>query len=243
MTKPEMNDGQTEISRKKNAQFFLEEHADYKKKIEGIDSYKAMSLALNQQLYGMSKVLDIGNGGVFDYDTKLVSQIVGLDLFLDDLPKELALPTNVHMVQGSALDIPNQLIGFDAVLMVMLIHHLVGETVPICEANVRKSFSEAHKAISPGGKLIVMDSCVPFWFYIFERTVFRLAAWLISRLIKHPPVLQYTSNAVIQMMSESGFSRIESIAIPKGCYILQFGVKFPAWLTPTQPTLFIGYKD
>lgn len=243
MSKTEVTGGQTEISAKKNAQFFLEEHAAYKEKISGIDSYKEMSLALNKKIADLNKVLDIGNGGVFDYDTSLVPEIVGLDLFLDHLPKDLVIPSNVRMVQGSALEIPDQLKNFDAVLMVMLIHHLVGETVSMCEANVRRSFAEARKAISPGGKLIVMDSCVPHWFYAFEKNVFRLVSWLISKTIKHPPVLQYTKEGVIQMMHQSGFKRIESVVIPKGRYILQFGIKFPSWLTPTQPTLFIGYKD
>jgi len=237
------NSGQTNISIKKNAQFFLEEHASYKKRIGEIDTYKKISEALNSQLFGLKKILDIGNGGVFDYDTSVVQEIVGLDLFLDALPKDLKIPGNVAMIQGSALDIPAQLCNFDAVLMVMLIHHLVGDNVSMCKANVQKSFFEAFKALRSSGRLIVMDSCVPRWFFMFERLVFKPAAWIISKTIKHPPVLQYSSPDVVEMIGNAGFKRIEVVSIPKGRYILQFGVKFPSFMTPTQPTLFIGYKD
>jgi hypothetical protein len=243
MTDSKNVNGQTEISAKKNAQFFLEEHASYKEKVGAIDTYKRISEALDLELTGLHRLLDIGNGGVFDYDTNLIPEIIGLDLFLDALPKGIVIPSNVRMVQGSALDMPSELKDFDAVLMVMLIHHLVGETVENCEANVQKSFDEAHKAIGSGGKLIVMDSCVPHWFFLFEKLVFRAAAWVISKTIKHPPTLQHTAPSVIKMMHDAGFKRIESKVIPMGRFVLQYGVKVPSFLTPTQPTLFIGYKD
>ena len=235
--------GQTEVSLKKNAQFFLEDYASYKANVNKIDTYKNVSLALNGELEGLERILDIGNGGVFDYDTDLVAEIIGLDLFLDALPKDTVLPDNVRMTQGSALDIPFKDNNFDAVLMVMLIHHLVGDTVNACEENVQKSFNEAFQAIKPGGKIVIMDSCVPQWFYLFECLVFRVASWIISKIMKHPPVLQYADGHIRSMLHIAGFDRVEVKRIPKGRYILQFGIKFPAMLTPTQPTLFVGYKD
>jgi hypothetical protein len=243
MTKLKNTEGQTELSARKNAQFFLEEHASYKEKVGAIDTYKKISQALSAELAGIRKLLDVGNGGVFDYDTSLIPEIVGLDLFLDALPKDVVIPSNIRMRQGSALAIPNDLRDFDAVLMVMLIHHLVGKTVAICQENVQKSFDEAHKVIGSKGKLIVMDSCVPHWFFLCQRLAFGPAAWVISKTMKHPPVLQHTAQSVIKMMRQSGFNRVQSIVIPKGRFILQFGIKVPSFVTPTQPTLFIGYKD
>ncbi|HDL7892124.1 TPA: hypothetical protein PXP76_004471, partial [Yersinia enterocolitica] len=58
---------QTPNSKKMNADFFLNEHSDYKKKIESIDTYKSISQTLDSNLLGVNKLLDIGNGGVFDY--------------------------------------------------------------------------------------------------------------------------------------------------------------------------------
>ena len=241
--KKKNNQGQTELSVKKNKQFFLEEHASYKDKVSEIDTYQSIYQVVSAELNGIHKLLDIGNGGVFDYNTSLVGHIVGLDLFLDALPKDVVFPENVQMLQGSALAIPAHLKDFDALLMVMLVHHLVGDSVEICEDNVKKSFREAYRVLAPGGKFIVMDSCVPHWFFEFEKIVFRSAAWLISKTMKHPPVLQYTVPKIIEIMTESGFNRVQAITVPKGRYILQFGIKVPSFMTPTQPTLFIGYRD
>ena len=40
-----------------------------------------------------------------------------------------SLPKNIKLEIGSALNIPSKLTNFDAVLFVMLIHHLVGKNV------------------------------------------------------------------------------------------------------------------
>ncbi|HGF6516068.1 TPA: class I SAM-dependent methyltransferase [Yersinia enterocolitica] len=234
---------QTPNSKKMNADFFLNEHSDYKKKIESIDTYKSISQTLDSNLLGVNKLLDIGNGGVFDYSTENIPEIIGLDLFLDNITDDVVVPDNVRMVQGSALDIPEPLNNFDAVIMVMLIHHLVGKDVQSCVNNVRRSFDEAYRVLSPGGRLLVMDSCVPKWFYLFESLMFKPASWIIERTIKHPPVLQHTISGVAELMQKTGFSDIEIIIVPKGKYILQFGVKVPSFVTPTQPVLIVGHKN
>ena len=43
------------------------------------------SVEVNAAIAGTQRLLDVGNGGVFDYDTQLVPEIVGVDLFLDEL--------------------------------------------------------------------------------------------------------------------------------------------------------------
>jgi SAM-dependent methyltransferase len=234
--------GQTNSSKEKNIKFFLDGYSSYKDDIAEIDTYKKVSSAINRNLIGFNRILDIGNGGVFDYDTSLVNQIYGLDLFLNNLPKDIKLPENVTMVQGSALDIPENLVNFDGVIMVMLIHHLVGESVAACEANVRKAFSESYKVLSDGGKILVVDSFVPQWFYFIEKLIFKPASWVIERITTHPPVIQYTLKHTIKMLEESGFKDIKIEKIPMGSFILQFGIKFPSFLTPTQPSIILARK-
>jgi hypothetical protein len=65
---------QTRISAEKNAEFFLDEYQSYRAKVESIDTYSAISLALSDELTGIDRLLDIGNGGVFDYDTSCGNQ-------------------------------------------------------------------------------------------------------------------------------------------------------------------------
>ncbi|EEQ12391.1 Methyltransferase [Yersinia mollaretii ATCC 43969] len=243
MKKDKDTNQQTPASEKMNADYFLTGHSDYKKQIESIDTYKFISQALDNKLHGVDKLLDIGNGGIFDYSTENISEIFGLDLFLDSITDDVVVPDNVRMIQGSALDIPESLSNFDAVLMVMLIHHLVGKDVQSCVDNARRSFEEAYRVVKPGGRLLVMDSCVPAWFYAIETRLFKAASWVIERTIKHPPVLQHTNSGIAELMKNVGFGDIEIIIVPKGKYIVQFGVKVPSFITPTQPVLIIGHKN
>jgi SAM-dependent methyltransferase len=201
-----------------------------------------MSSALSHELKGVARLLDVGNGGVFDYDTSCVQEIIGLDLFLDQLPSDIPLPANVRMVRGSALDIPKALSGVDGVVMVMLIHHLVGKTVAACLANVNQALSEAHRVLRPGGKLVVMESCVPAWFFSFEKLGFRPASFVIERTMKHPATLQYPSHVLLKLIEQAGFVDASRKNIPLGKYVLQFGVKVPTWLTPVQPVLFSAVR-
>jgi hypothetical protein len=69
----------------------LVEYQIYRAKVESIDTYASISSALSMKLKGIQRLLDIGNGGVFDYDTTLVQEIIGLDLFLDNLPVDIRL--------------------------------------------------------------------------------------------------------------------------------------------------------
>jgi len=197
---------------------------------------------LSIKLKGMRRLLDIGNGGVFDYDTTCIEEIVGLDLFLDNLPADIRLPGNVRMIQGSALDIPNALHSFDGVIMVMLIHHLVGRTVNDCLINIKQLLSEAHRVLRPGGKLIIMESCVPTWFFIFEKIVYFPASFAIEKTMKHPPTLQYPVDVLLEMIESAGFSEVEIENVPKGKYVLQYGIKVPSWITPVQPVLFSAVR-
>jgi len=236
-------DGQTPTSAEKNIKYFLGEYEYYKTQIESIDSYTAISLALSEKLQGIQRLLDIGNGGVFDYDTSRVGQITGLDLFLDNLlPTSSQLPPNVKMVQGSALDIPKNLNDFDGVVIVMLIHHLIGKTVDGCVKNTQQLLSEVYRVLRPGGKFIIIESCVPGWFFNFEKIVFVPATWVIERTIKHPSTLQYSPEFLFDMIKNAGFSQVKKEIVPMGKYVLQYGLKVPTWCTPVQHYLFSAVR-
>ncbi len=231
------------MSAQKNAKFFLNEYQNYRTHVESIDTYASISLALSMNLQGIGRLLDIGNGGIFDYDTNRVGQITGLDLFLNHLPNDVRLPQNVKLVQGSALDIPKDLHGFDGVVIVMLIHHLVGRSVNDCIANTQKLLSETRRVLSPGGRLVIMESCIPHWFFVLEKILFVPATWVIERTIKHPATLQYSADFLHEMIAKAGFTEIRRENVSKGKHVLQYGVKVPSWTTPVQPVLFSAVRS
>jgi SAM-dependent methyltransferase len=231
---------QSNSSIDKNISFFRDNLESYGKKIQDLDTYMNIRMSINNALKGINRLLDIGNGGVFDYDINLIPDIVALDLFLKDIDTS-AYPSFVSFKTGSALNIPEANESFDGVIMVMLLHHLVGKSVDESLNNVRVAIHEAIRVLEPGGKLIVVESCVPTWFYTFEKAIFPLASKIINWLLSHPVTIQYPVDLIAEIASADS-SHIEILRIPKGRWVLQYGYKFPSMLTPVNPYRLIIRK-
>ena len=154
------------IIEKKNINFF-NNNDKYKKDIEEIDTYKILKKEITEKLTNSKYLLDIGHGGSFDYDTSKIPNIVGLDL--EEMIYQEKLPKNIKLVTGSALDIPKDLINFDTTLLIMLLHHLVGDNISENLTNLDKCISESYKTLKENGKIIIVESCVPKWFFFIEK--------------------------------------------------------------------------
>jgi ubiquinone/menaquinone biosynthesis C-methylase UbiE len=230
---------QTTGSVEANKSFFAE-NEKYAEHIAKLTTYRNVRAALNVAIADRSKLLDVGNGGVFDYDTSRVDEVVGVDLFLGDATASPDVPANVTLRYGDALDLPEPDSAYDGVLLSSVLHHLISTDVEGTVANVRRAIGEAHRVLQPGGKLIVMESCVPGWFYAFERRLFGALRLVAStRLMKHPATLQLTPAAIEQILRER-FPEVVVRRIPVGALILQFGYRWPTLLTPARPYLFIA---
>jgi SAM-dependent methyltransferase len=235
---------QMEAARNSNIQHFLRNLEAYKAAYDRIDSYKTIHRHVSEAVTGIDRLLDIGSGGIFDYDTEKVREITAVDLFLGEIKPELhatLFPPNVIIKAGDALDLSEADGDFDGVLMVMLIHHLVGANVEQCLANTRQALAEAWRVLKPGGRLIIAESCVPRWFCAFERLAFRAAAKIITATLEHPPTLQYPATLITAMLRELT-SKVECRQIPPGRWVLQLGIKWPTALTPVDSYLFTAVK-
>lgn len=224
------NDGQVNSSIRKNIDFFANNPV-YKKYLHELQAYRYCSLAINQTIdAGVGEILDIGNGGIINYDASKINNIVALDLFLDEgqIPEYL----NVKFKKGSALNIPFEDSRFDMVLMQNLLHHVVGKSVSESKRLLSKVLTESYRVLKPGGKLLIIESTVPAWFFLIETMVFPLFCRLNP--LKHPPVFQYTQEYIKEVAETKGFSLLEYVNIPKGKYVIQFGFKFPSILTPVR---------
>lgn len=233
---------QTETSVRKNASFFLRELDSYSAGVSTLDTYSFIRETVNEAVAGAQSMLDIGNGGVFDYDTSLARHIVGLDLFLDALPENYVCPPNVVLKHGNALALPEADASHDAVLMVMLLHHLVGKTVAESLRNVEVAISEAWRVLIPGGKLVIIESCVPQWFYAFERMIFPLAAAVIGKTMEHPPTLQFPPGRVAEIVGRVTGTTATVTRVRQGRWVLQYGYKWPSALTPVSVWQFVAHR-
>lgn len=75
---------QDATSVEQNAEFFLRDK--HGRDAAELDAYRNIREALTREVAGTNLLLDVGNGGVFEYDTTEVERIVAVDLFLDRIP-------------------------------------------------------------------------------------------------------------------------------------------------------------
>jgi SAM-dependent methyltransferase len=231
--------GQDTTSVAKNAQFF-EANELYAARIGTLETYRQIRRAINPEIAGAFRLLDVGNGGVFDYDTSLAQQVVGVDLFLNETPPHL--PGNITLRRGDALALNEPDCSFDRVLEVSVFHHLIGADAASTLTNIERAVEEAHRVLEPGGRLVVMESCVPATAFAVERRLFgglqRLAR---TRFMRHPATLQFPSHTIAAVIRER-FGEVSVMPIPVGRWIIQFGFRWPTALTPARPYLFTATR-
>jgi SAM-dependent methyltransferase len=232
--------GQDAASAEQNAEFFARDK--HGRDVAELDTYRLIREAVTKEVAGTGRLLDVGNGGVFDYDTTQVDEIVAVDLFLDRLPAS-HFPPNVTPRKGDALDLDEPDASYEMVLEALLFHHLVGSRARDSILNIRRAIAEAERVLRPGGRLVVAESCVPPWFYGVEKVLFRpLTAVAKTRLLGgHPAVLQIPFSLLRELIAER--LEIESAyRVPIGRWITQFGVRWPTVLTPARAIVVVARK-
>jgi SAM-dependent methyltransferase len=232
--------GQDATSAEQNAKFFAREK--HGRDAAELDTYRLIREAITAEVAGTRRLLDVGNGGVFEYDTATVGEIVAVDLFLDQLPAD-HFPPNVTPRKGDALALEEPEDSYDVVLEALLYHHLVGARPRDSLDNIRRGIAEATRVLRPGGRLVVAESCVPRWFYAFERLMFRaLGAAARARMLGgHPAVLQVPFDLLQALVAE----RLEverAFRIPTGRWTTQFGRRWPTALTPARAVMVVARK-
>ena len=232
--------GQDTASAEQNAEFFSRDK--HGRDVAALDTYHNIRQAVTREVAGTELLLDVGNGGVFDYDTTQVGRIVAVDLFLDRLPVS-QFPPNVTARRGDALALDEPDEAYEVVLEALLYHHLVGRRPGDSIVNIRRAIAEAARVLCPGGRLVIAESCVPPWFYRFEQLAFRPLATLAKTplLGGHPAVLQLPFGLLRNLVGES-LEVERAYRIPMGRWLTQFGRRWPTALTPARAVMVVGRK-
>src|ERR1700682_4859948 len=68
-----------------------------------LECYQNIQQVVQRELRGVRDLLDIGNGGFFNYDVSLVGHVTAVDLFLPECGPPAA---NCSFATGSILDLP-----------------------------------------------------------------------------------------------------------------------------------------
>jgi SAM-dependent methyltransferase len=236
---------QTVASITANAQYFLRNLKQYQEFVSTIDTYRTIHDHISRKVAGVDRLLDVGNGGVFSYDPSKVGTITAIDLFFNQLPSELLaahFPSNARPKPGTALALPEPDKHYDMVLIVMLLHHLAGQDWRSSWENARKAIDEAWRVLRPGGRCLIIESCVPRWFFQLEKPAFSILSRLTQTVFSHPVTFQFPVDMIVDELKTRS-STVEVEPIPKGRYVLQFGIKMPSWLTPAAPFSIMAKKQ
>jgi SAM-dependent methyltransferase len=231
--------GQDAASVTKNAKFF-EDNKHFAQLIDSIDTYLHIGRALDREIAGARRLLDVGNGGVFAYDTRLAERIVCVDLFLDS--KSPSPADHITHRRGDALALEESDAAYDVVLESGLFHHLVGTDADSTLANIRLAVAEAYRVLEPSGRLVVMESCISARAFSVERRLFRGLRFLgQTPIMRHPATLQFPSATIAEVIRER-FGTVTVAPIPVGLWTNQFNLRWPSALTPSRPYLFTAKR-
>ncbi len=222
-------EGLSQTTVAENAAWFSE-NDQYIEAQARLECYQHIKRIVERELRGVKHVLDVGNGGFFNYDTSLVTQVTAIDLFLKDGPGPFP---NSTFRQGSLLELPFPDQSFDCILEQNVFHHVTGRDVAENHKNLRRCLQEMHRCLHPGGKALIIESTVGNLFYIFERLVYKTA--LTLKRGGHPVTFQFTTKQILQAGLDCGFQLDELTYIPRGRFLLQLGYKWPSMLTPARP--------
>lgn len=211
---------------------------DYAEEIEAIQPrfYRNAAAYINAVLDKLppdSKALDIGNGGVINYDSNKIGELICADLSVSDKAiKRYAQRRNIKFVTGNMLDLKEWEDGFfDVVIVQTVIHHLADRKLRQTERNVTQGINECMRILKPGGHLLIVESTVVEWFEKVER-LFYPAMQLFFRMIHFDTVYQYSYAGLLKKIRGLCLNIEENAEIKLDKYIWLLRRKVLTRITP-----------
>jgi len=206
--------------RKNTQKYFDKLPAHYKEATIKYDElYSSVAANINQDLKG--RVLDIGSGGIINYDRSLCKRLILLDITKSNVKKE----GNTYFVMGDCTSIGLTKESVDMVIMQSLIHHLAEKSHKKTLLNIEKSFKEGYRVLKPGGSMFILENCPS---RIIERIEIILYPFLslIYKIIKFPLVFAHSQKTLKDLLMKCGFKEvsIKKIQLQGNIPILGFDI-------------------
>jgi len=226
------------MKNRKRTQEFFDNWDEYHQLVSELDSYQFTQRALAGEIRG--RMLDVGNGGVFNYDVTCAEHITVVDIAAD-LVAQKKHPDNVTFKWGDATALPVDANSFDLVLQQLILHHLAERNFTVTRQRTMQAIQEAYRVLKPGGRLVIIESCLPKPIEIAERLLFPEFRAFV-RLIGHPIVFQWNWRSLAEFAQAAGFVNVNLIPVNLGRWVIQLGRKWPTALTPVRMYKLTAHK-
>lgn len=217
---------------------FFNKWDDYHRLVNELDSYRFTAAALRGELRG--NVADVGSGGVFNYAVSDLEKVVVVDI-AERLSRQADWPSNVIFQAGDAVALPLTTGQFDTVLLQLILHHLAEDSFTVTLERSHRAIAEAWRVLKPGGRIVIIESCLPKYMEAIERELFPLFCMFL-RKISHPLVFQWNWNTLQDFVREAGFADVHLTRVPQGRWVIQLGRKWPTALTPIKLYKLVARK-
>jgi len=194
------------------------------------------------------KVLDVGNGGIKEFNSAQTSLYVGVDFSQEMLKKGES--EGIHKVCGEALKLAFRDGSFDTLFYRSLLHHLAGKNLRETIQMVKMALGQGFVCLQTEGNVLIIEPCLPSFFERVEKLLYHLSRAFFF-LTKQSNVFLFSAGTLTRALLESGFreikvwkiddrgrSRWELISPMIG---LSF-IKIPRGLNPTRRTIFEARK-
>lgn len=230
-------------------EYFDDEHHEYVSAIMEAekDYYKKSAEYINRDLVREGTVLDIGNGGIINYDARRLKKLVCADISVSPRIEEIYRGvSNISFVEADITDMRNLEDGcFDAVIVQKVIHHLAEKSYGKTREKTAKAMKECIRILKPGGSLIICESTVSRWFERMEM-IFYPVMMRMCDLLRFDRVFQYSSSSLLRLLKDELAG--EAVIIRKkdigtGDKILFLGRKMPSWILPCSVTYYLIRKS
>ena len=125
---------------------------------------------------GISRVLDVGNGGAPPQELLLPEQVRKLKLFVGMDLSHSMLRRNEYdsRVVGDGFDPPFKKGSFDTVMVWECLHHLGLTGSPDSLKVLKRFVLRVGEMVAPDGYIYIIEPTFPAWLEWLERVVFRL---------------------------------------------------------------------
>ena len=229
-------------------EYFDDESREYVQTImdaEG-DYYDKAEKFITPLLKDNGCVLDIGNGGILNYEYASLKELVCADISVSKKIEEVYKDVpNVAFIESNIMDMKNvEDSRFDAVIVQKVIHHLAENNYSTTRRNCVRAMRECVRVLKPGGILIVCESTVKRWFECMEIAFFK-PMMVCCDLVKFDRVYQYSPKSLEKLLDTElgGNTKLERVEdIGMGDYVLFLGRKFPSWMLPCSVTFYLVRK-